>query len=202
MATFIMNEKRDFINNIEKRHGVHILVISNPYLLSPQYTISRLKEDNVGKNKKPSYTLIQQPDLDIERAGHQTVQTNEPAVKAYEGQSPVKRKKAGLFETLWGMISGRVDDASNEKKQPLKSQQLNELAPKTRTHQMDKRNHPNRKRHSNQNATSPSQPRTAAQTGRKKAPSAQAKGRVIPIKPEQTTKKTALPQENNGHEDI
>ena len=52
MATFIMNEKRDFIVNIEKRHGVHVLVISNPYLQLPQYTISRLKEDNVGKSKR------------------------------------------------------------------------------------------------------------------------------------------------------
>ena len=65
MATFIMNEKRNFIRDIEKRHNVAVMIIANPYLQSPQYSITRLKEDNVGKSKKPSYTLIQQPELHV-----------------------------------------------------------------------------------------------------------------------------------------
>ena len=35
MATFIMNEKRDFIREIEKRHNVSVVIIANPYLQSP-----------------------------------------------------------------------------------------------------------------------------------------------------------------------
>ena len=34
MATFIINEKRDFILNIEKRHDVHVLIIANPFKTS------------------------------------------------------------------------------------------------------------------------------------------------------------------------
>lgn len=83
LATFIINEKRDFILNIEKRHNVNVLIISNPYLHSPQYSIVRLKEDNVGKNKKPSYTLIQQPELTIVRSDQGAVKHDEPAVKSF-----------------------------------------------------------------------------------------------------------------------
>lgn len=86
IATFIINEKREFILNIEKRHNVKILVIANPYLHSPQYNITKIKEDSSNKSKKPSYTLIQQPELEIAQALPVT-QTDEPAVKSFDIQA-------------------------------------------------------------------------------------------------------------------
>ncbi|MFZ4077444.1 MAG: Rne/Rng family ribonuclease, partial [Legionellaceae bacterium] len=58
MATFLMNEKRDFLLNIEKRHHVRVVIIANPYMHCPQYQIVRVKEDNLSKNKKLSYSLV------------------------------------------------------------------------------------------------------------------------------------------------
>lgn len=62
VATFIMNEKRAYILNIEKRHHIHILIIANPYLIAPQYQITRVKEDS-NKSKKLSYDLIEKPNV-------------------------------------------------------------------------------------------------------------------------------------------
>ncbi len=114
LATFIMNEKREFILNIEKRHNVNVLIIANPYMHTPQYSITRLKEDNVGKVKKPSYTLIQQPELAIPRA-EQDAKFVEPAVKGYSSQQPAKPAQNGFIKRLWSSLFGSGDsDGSSD----------------------------------------------------------------------------------------
>lgn len=111
MATFIMNEKRDFIRDIEKRHAVSVLVIANPYLHSPQYSITRLKEDNVGKSKKPSYTLIQQPELTVDTSESSAVSA-EPAVKPFADHKPFKHPQQGFIKRLWTGLFGAQNEAS------------------------------------------------------------------------------------------
>lgn len=114
MATFIMNEKRDFILNIEKRHDVHVLVIANPHLQTPQYSITRLKEDNVGKNKKPSYTLIQEPETVLVRDTSDAIKRDEPAVKSFGGLNIMKKRpKAGFLKRLWTDLFGSADKTAD-----------------------------------------------------------------------------------------
>lgn len=81
MATFLFNEKRDAILNIEKRNGVQVVIVSNPYMHSPQYQIQRLREEQVSKQKRASYALIQEPDMNITRS-QSYQESTEPAVKA------------------------------------------------------------------------------------------------------------------------
>ena len=201
MATFIMNEKRDFIFNIEKRHGVHVVVVANPYLQSPQYTISRLKEDNVGKNKKPSYSLVQQPELDITRTGQQTAKIDEPAVKSYDSQQTRKPKESGFFAQLWKTITGNKNPSEMIRSQPARPKQHAEHTPKSRVQQLEKRNPPNRKRHPGAaSTTSTNQQRTVSASARKKQTPGSQRGRVIPIKPEQDIKKAVVSKEPNGNE--
>jgi len=106
LATFIINEKREFILNIEKRHNVHVLIIANPYLHAPQYHITRLKEDNVGKNKKPSYTLIQQPELEVAQMSQSAAKLDEPAVKPFTSHSVNKAAQTGFIKRLWTSLFG------------------------------------------------------------------------------------------------
>lgn len=113
MATFIMNEKRSFIRDIEKRHSVSVMIIANPYLHSPQYTITRLKEDNVGKSKKPSYTLIQQPELPVSSTEQEAASRDEPAVKSFTGHQPAKNLQTGFIKRLWSSLFGGHTDASD-----------------------------------------------------------------------------------------
>lgn len=201
MATFIMNEKREFIFNIEKRHGVTVLIIANPYLQSPQYTISRLKEDNVGKNKKPSYSMIQQPDLDIVRTESQHVKIDEPAVKSYNAQH-AKPKASGFFEQLWNTIIGNKH-ANDKKSTPEnRSNRQAEQSRSSRTQPNDKRNTTTRRRHPSAGTANINQQRPASVTARKKPTSTSQRNRVVPIKPEQGNKKVTVNKESNGNEKI
>ncbi len=128
MATFIINEKREFILHIEKRHGVKIIVIANPYMQTPQYSITRLKEDNVGKNKKPSYTMIQQPELTIIRDEQDAVR-DEPAVKTFAVATGSKAPQTSFIKRLWTSLFGGADEtakqpaAKPEQKQPRSQNQ-------------------------------------------------------------------------------
>ncbi|WP_058461219.1 Rne/Rng family ribonuclease [Legionella adelaidensis] len=176
IATFIINEKRDFILNIEKRHGVRVLIIANPYLHAPHYNIIRLKEDNVGKNKKPSYSLIQQPELAVIRS-EEGSKTDEPVVKAYERQAFSRHKEVGFFIRLWNNLFAKEveEPIAKEKQKPAYEKQ---------TGNQQKRNQ-NRRRRPNQQTR---------QGGKKRTnPNAvpQQSGRVIPLNAE-AKKKTAV----------
>lgn len=106
MATFIINEKRDFILNIEKRHTVHVVVVANPHLHMPHYKITRLKEDNVGKNKRPSYLMIEAPEMSVEPIHRTETVAVEPAVKHFSEQSNRPAKKVGFFKQLMTSLFG------------------------------------------------------------------------------------------------
>ncbi|BCA94573.1 ribonuclease E [Legionella antarctica] len=113
MATFVMNEKRDFIRDIEKRHSVSVVIVANPYLQSPQYSITRLKEDNVGKSKKPSYTLIQQPELLVTSTDQHPAIHDEPAVKAFSDHPTRKHPSSSFIKRLWTSLFGGHTESSS-----------------------------------------------------------------------------------------
>lgn len=192
MATFIMNEKRDFISSIEKRHGVHVIVISNPYLQSPQYTINRVKEDNIGKNKKPSYSLIEQPELDIVRVENTTKKMDEPAVKPCNTHATHKSQKPNFLERFWGKLTGsnHTHTSSCTHHHP---EEAVEQPSRTKASIADKRaqHTTSRKRKPATIAGNSAMRANGAATMRQKKAegSAQTRGRVIPLKPESGQKK-------------
>ncbi len=144
MATFIMNEKREFIFNIEKRHGVHVLIIANPYLHSPQYTITRIKEDNTNKSKKPSYTLIQQPELNIVHATSAPQHRDEPAVKSYDtGAFKHPHTLNFLQRFLQKLFGTRKDAAPSAHVASVSATQTAKLKPADHRPSSERRRRPN-----------------------------------------------------------
>lgn len=80
MATLLFNEKRDVFMDIEKRHSVHLVLIANPYLQSPQYQLTRLRAEQVNKQKKASYLLAQQPEVTAPPAPPAPAEAPVPAI--------------------------------------------------------------------------------------------------------------------------
>jgi ribonuclease E len=198
MATYLINEKRDFILNIEKRQNVSVVIIANPYLQSPQYKIARLKEDNVGKNKKPSYSLIQQPELDV--APHDVLATisDEPIVKYYNDSKPASTKKTGFFKRIINNLLGQSSETTTSKPEqtPVKRSPHESRQTGSPSQYPEKRmsHHPaNRRRKPGSPNPQQGRPQTGSNAGFRKKPTpnpmANQPGRVIPLKPEQTRKK-------------
>lgn len=199
MATFIMNEKRDFIYNIEKRHNVHVIIISNPYLQSPQYQISRFKEDNLSKQKKPSYELIQQPELHITEV-NKSIAADQPIVKLFDDAYIQSPKKPGLLQRILSKLSGT--DTQNQLNEPDHQQKPLSDRPtpqrsKPSVRQDKQASAHNRRRRPpqqgvKQQSSHPNQPKKKPNT-----PNSTAK--VIPLKqPDNTKKKATVSQEEDG----
>ncbi|WP_241521013.1 ribonuclease E [Steroidobacter cummioxidans] len=48
VATYLMNEKREWLNNIEHKSAVQVVMVPNKYLETPAYEIRRVRDDEAG----------------------------------------------------------------------------------------------------------------------------------------------------------
>jgi ribonuclease E len=77
VATFLLNEKRVDLQLVEARHRVSIMLIPNVHLATPNYTVTRMRHDDLNKTEPlaPSYNLVEAPAEEQKPAGG----TAEPA---------------------------------------------------------------------------------------------------------------------------
>ena len=63
VATFLLNEKRVDLQLIEARHRVSVMLIPNVRLETPNYSVSRLRHDDLNRSEPlpASYNLVEQP---------------------------------------------------------------------------------------------------------------------------------------------
>jgi ribonuclease E len=63
VATFLLNEKRVDLQLLEARHRVNVLLIPNIHIETPNYTVTRLRHDdlNQGEPLAPSYEMVAMP---------------------------------------------------------------------------------------------------------------------------------------------
>ncbi|HEX7011885.1 MAG TPA: Rne/Rng family ribonuclease, partial [Steroidobacteraceae bacterium] len=59
VATYLMNEKREWINNIEAKSNVRVVLVPNRYLETPAYEIRRVRDDEaqLPENQGPSHLI-------------------------------------------------------------------------------------------------------------------------------------------------
>jgi ribonuclease E len=59
VATYLINEKREALRAVEEKSHVQILVVPNPHIQTPEYSIRRLREDEVhlAENTQISYQI-------------------------------------------------------------------------------------------------------------------------------------------------
>ena len=63
VATFLLNEKRVDLQLVETRHRVTVMLIPNVHLETPNYTVTRMRHDDLNKTEPlaPSYHLVEAP---------------------------------------------------------------------------------------------------------------------------------------------
>ncbi len=72
VATYLINEKRDWLNQIEARDKVSLVIVPNPHLQTPAYNLRRIRDDEkeLPENTTVSYQLADQPVLDDSNIGN------------------------------------------------------------------------------------------------------------------------------------
>ncbi len=67
-----MNEKREQLNQIESRDKVSLVIVPNPHMQTPAYTLRRVRDDEkeLPENTTVSYQLADQPSVDDSNIGN------------------------------------------------------------------------------------------------------------------------------------
>ena len=71
VATYLMNEKREWLSQIEARDKVSLVIVPNPHLQTPAYSLRRVRDDEkeLPENTTVSYQIAEQPVLDDSNIG-------------------------------------------------------------------------------------------------------------------------------------
>lgn len=114
-ATFLLNEKRQTINELHRRLDVQIVIIPCPDMKTPHYNVQRvhLSESNNAQYNQLSYQLADKLENDYQYSeipAHNSVIIEQPAVKQIIPQKPVNTKKPICTAKF---VSGIINFLSN-----------------------------------------------------------------------------------------
>lgn len=166
VATYLLNEKRKAIQNIEKRHNVSLLIIPNPNFDTPHYQIVRHRTDDVITDASYNVELAEPEAEEKVSSAATPVKREEPALKGLIAptQAPVApaaapeakaEEKPGLFAALGNWLS-KLFSSEEEAPKPEPKKGRNS-GQNNRKRQNDKRRNPrnnkNRRKNTNDKAT-------------------------------------------------
>lgn len=104
LATFMLNEKRSYVDEIEKRYKVRVLLLPNPVFETPNYLVKRLRKSEVsggGKNEA-SYKFLEAKETEMPATKEIVIRPTEaPLVKNEELlRSSSGAEKSGFLTKL------------------------------------------------------------------------------------------------------
>ncbi|HLA71905.1 MAG TPA: Rne/Rng family ribonuclease, partial [Steroidobacteraceae bacterium] len=65
VATYLMNEKREWMRTLEDKSAVDLMIVPNPHIQTPEYSIKRVRSDELElpENKILSYKMPERPQV-------------------------------------------------------------------------------------------------------------------------------------------
>ncbi|MGE0623064.1 MAG: Rne/Rng family ribonuclease [Pseudomonadales bacterium] len=92
VASYLLNEKRADVGEIERRTGTHVIIVPNVNLETPHFEIQRLRDDHVSEEGDvPSYELTETlaaPEEDVRPATRQVTPAQTAVVQAIQPATP------------------------------------------------------------------------------------------------------------------
>ncbi|MDC0420494.1 Rne/Rng family ribonuclease [Gammaproteobacteria bacterium] len=148
VASYLLNEKRKDIINIEKTNNIRVLVIADPYKSRPYYKVVRVKASDI----KPvdSYNLTPnspEPDTSWRDDKNQS-KGMKPMVDGIKPPKMPKKKKEGLVG--WIKSIAGIDKEEKPKAKPRKNNQNRKRKPRNNNPQQNQ-NRNTAKKNTNQN---------------------------------------------------
>ena len=118
VATFLLNEKREGVLNIERRTDAQIILVPDPSVILPNYEVERVREEDNRQDstREASYELTTEVEAVPAFATEQTARADEPAVKVVPPPAPPPSRApssketpgevGGPFARLWKKLFG------------------------------------------------------------------------------------------------
>ncbi len=136
VATFLLNEKRQAISDIEQRQGIKVVLIPNPTFDTPHYEVQRERTSDLAHDadSQASYSLAVEREDASESLDDKPKLTSEtPAVKGVVPAAPAPQTPAanestqqdGFIKRMWSSLVG---GSENPEAEPAKSVEKTESA--------------------------------------------------------------------------
>ncbi len=121
VATFLLNEKRTAVNDIEVRHNTHVVLIPNPAMETPHYEVRRIRQDEQEEGRDSKVSSYQRVKTSVPEhiatTNKPATKVEEPAVKGVHPTTPVPSKptpqataqrdaEVGFIKRLWTSLFG------------------------------------------------------------------------------------------------
>ena len=157
VASYLLNEKRYDIINIEQSNKIKILIIADPYKSRPYYKVVRIKASDVKKND--SYSLSPdspEPKIDWRDSDNRS-KTMKPLVDGVKPPKMPKKRKDGIVKWLKTITGIEVEESKpktktnkkfkrkNYKNKPSSNKKFNKKAIKPTNRNNSKTNKPSNK---------------------------------------------------------
>ncbi len=138
MSTFLLNERRARVNEIEERSGVRVIVVSDPTRSDNRFEVTRLRSNDKKNKDHASYDI----QSEIESNGnlgndYKKPKFEKPAVNLTPPKKP-KKKDEGIFKKFLKLFEG--SDESNSKPNQRKRNARNQRRRDNRNKKPQQRN--------------------------------------------------------------
>jgi ribonuclease E len=125
VATFLLNEKRDWVQNLESRNDMQVVLVANSGLETPHYDVRRVRDDqtDLPENTGPSYELAEidaEPETPQEILARKHIEPAAIAVLKPSKPAPKREKESkgkGLLATIASFFSGEDEEPAKKKSQ-------------------------------------------------------------------------------------
>ena len=125
VASYLLNEKRYDIINIEQSNKIKILVIADPYKSRPYYKVVRIKASDIKKNDSYSLTPDSpEPNIDWRDSNNQS-KAMKPLVDGVKPPKMPKKRKDGIVKWLKTITGIEVEDSKPKRKPNKKFKRKN-----------------------------------------------------------------------------
>lgn len=139
VATFLLNEKRQPISEIEKRHNIDVILIPNKHLETPHYSIERIRRQDLPKDGDTSYNMVAEPDVAATASQEQQrKQIEQPAVQNIKPvarqtppeaaqTAPVKKEhkpEGGIIKRLFSIFTTVEDEKPKQEQSQTEAAQV------------------------------------------------------------------------------
>jgi ribonuclease E len=125
VATYMLNEKRKAINEIEQQTGIRMVIIANSTLETPQYRVERVRKSEVDEaSEVVSYKQVVEVGENYNPADftEKVIQPEQPAVTAVAPSRPaplpVAQPTGGFLNKIVSLFTGDEGKAAKEKEEP------------------------------------------------------------------------------------
>ncbi len=110
VASYLINEKRQAILDIERKHHIRVILLPSQHLETPNFSITRnKKEESTSVETPASYTLASKPELPKNVYNNPSNAPRPPAAVVSNINTSMAPQRQGIFKRLISTILGAND---------------------------------------------------------------------------------------------